>query len=147
MKDKLTIEDLAPYLPYGLKIDTKGYFYEFILTPIELDVASFNEKGWKPILRPLSDLTKEIEHNRERFMPSEWFEIGDEGNNSEEYDSGNIKLVKNIQWASLDSSGHDARRLPYGVVIKLIEWHFDVFGLIEKGLAVDLNTIKLKQHE
>lgn len=25
---------------------------------------------------------------------------------------------------------------------KLFEWHFDVFGLIEKGLAIDLNNLK-----
>jgi len=25
---------------------------------------------------------------------------------------------------------------------KLFEWHFDVFGLIEKGLAIDINTLK-----
>jgi len=25
---------------------------------------------------------------------------------------------------------------------KLISWHFDVFGLIEKGLAIDINTLK-----
>jgi len=24
----------------------------------------------------------------------------------------------------------------------LFKWHFDVFGLIKKGLAVDINTLK-----
>jgi hypothetical protein len=27
-------------------------------------------------------------------------------------------------------------------VQKLFEWHFDVFGLISKGLAIDINTLK-----
>ena len=31
--------------------------------------------------------------------------------------------------------------MSYGLVSKLIEWHFDVFGLIEKGLAIDINTL------
>ena len=31
--------------------------------------------------------------------------------------------------------------LPYNIVSKLFENHFDVFGLIEKGLAIDINTI------
>lgn len=30
----------------------------------------------------------------------------------------------------------------YSDMEKLFENHFDVFGLIEKGLAIDLNTIK-----
>lgn len=30
----------------------------------------------------------------------------------------------------------------YLLMQKLIEWHFDVFGLIEKGLAIDINTLK-----
>ena len=25
---------------------------------------------------------------------------------------------------------------------KLLEWHFDVFGLIDAGLAIDINTLK-----
>ena len=27
------------------------------------------------------------------------------------------------------------------VIEKLLEWHFDIYGLIEKGLAIDKNTI------
>lgn len=34
-----------------------------------------------------------------------------------------------------------------GILERLCEWHFDIFGLIEKGLAVDLNTLhKIKNH-
>ena len=25
---------------------------------------------------------------------------------------------------------------------KLFEWHFDVFGLIDAGLAIDINTLE-----
>ena len=39
----------------------------------------------------------------------------------------------------------DLKYLPYGVVEKLLEWHFDIFGLLEKGLAVDINTINKNQ--
>ena len=31
--------------------------------------------------------------------------------------------------------------LPNGIVLQLFEWHFDVFGLIEKGIAIDINTL------
>ena len=29
----------------------------------------------------------------------------------------------------------------YWIAQKLFEWHFDVFGLIEAGLAIDINTL------
>ena len=162
MNRKLEIQHLAPYLPYGLKMGVFDYYedgddeweiQELGSLSVEKKDETLNEwwnadgdnhymsSEFKPILRSLSDLTKEIEVNGERFTPSEWFEIGDDDNNSEEYDNGNVKLCKEIEWASLDSGGHDARMLPFGVVQKLFEWHFDVFGLIEKNLAIDINTI------
>lgn len=98
--------------------------------------------GVKPVLYPLDYLTKEIEHNGERFVPIDWFEIGDEDNNIEEFDHGNIKLIKNLGWAALDSSGHDARMLPYAVVLKLFEWKFDMFHLIDQNLAIDINSLE-----
>ncbi len=33
----------------------------------------------------------------------------------------------------------------YKVVKKLFEWHFDIFGLIPAGLAIDINTLKRKK--
>ena len=32
-------------------------------------------------------------------------------------------------------------RLSYSVVQKLLEWHFDIFGLIHAGLAIDINSL------
>ena len=34
----------------------------------------------------------------------------------------------------------DVRWLPYGVVEKLIEWNFDINGLIEDGLAIKMEN-------
>ena len=87
---KLEIKHLAPYLPYGLKVHhTK--FIEFCKTIERIDFLDYlssecatfhssmdyyfedeNECEIKPIFRPLSDLTKEIEHNGEKFVPIEW---------------------------------------------------------------------------
>lgn len=78
---KLSLEKLAPYLPYGLRgvcteeftgIETvygMNYYKEsqdvYLITSFDdLDIEYF-----KPILRPLSDLTKEIEYNGEKFIP------------------------------------------------------------------------------
>lgn len=77
----LTLEHLAPYLHSGINaIDSCGE--RLIITGIEDKYGNvavyFESKGWhnrrwlndiKPLLRPLSDLTKEIEHNGEKFVP------------------------------------------------------------------------------
>ena len=78
--DKLTLEHLAPYLPYGLKVldmrdnETKllnrSYNKEenaYKLTTANLAFTLIKDFRF-PLLRPL-DLTKEIEQNGRRFIP------------------------------------------------------------------------------
>ena len=79
----------------------------------------------KPIIHPLSDLTKEIEHNGERFVPIKLFSREDQ---------------KDIEIAMIESSFIEL--LSFYIIQKLIEWHFDIAGLIEKGEAIDVNTLK-----
>jgi len=83
---KLELKHVAPYLPYDLGIKILNYKcdyvgikesivngYYFIGYSLYLTYKnggtgkSINES--KIILRPLSDLTKEIEHNGEKFVP------------------------------------------------------------------------------
>lgn len=90
----------------------------------------------KPILRPLYDLTKEIEVKGKIFIPAEYFWSIDL------YDQQAFELYGTIPpyWkACLEV---DIRDLDWGVVQKLYEWHFDIHDLIEKGLAIDINTLK-----
>ena len=144
---KLEIKDLVSYLPYGLNIkDVKhGSVFEalhFITTPHQ-DFSLFkgnldqliNDKYLKPVLFPLSSLTKEINFNGETFVPIEWFEIGDSTNDSLEYEHGNIKLIRSLESLSKNEFVNDINYFPFGVIQKLIEWKFDVYGLIENGLA------------
>lgn len=82
--EKLTIKEIAPYLPYGLQLkhDFKKVRYNGRNSPLEdwvmelepsmLNCFILKDKRpfqRKPILRPLSDLTKEIMHNGETFVP------------------------------------------------------------------------------
>lgn len=132
--EKLELKHLAPYLPYGLKLYHSGYkakhileasikegVYDREMSAVTLTAMVNDNEYLKPILRPLSDLTKEIEHNGEKFVP-----------------------VDRLEWNSYD---HIIKKgmcdnVGYQYMIKLFEWHFDVFGLIEKGLAIDINTIQ-----
>lgn len=160
---KLELKHIAPYLPYGIKLfdqwdeSDNGYILEvhgfdgehqewLIYDNLDGNHAVICKSLVKMVLRPLSDLTKEIEHNRGKFIPmnvvgevvndfckcdfvSDWSSKGD---CFETYVDEFIKRIWN---------NHHLDYLPFGFVQKLLEWHFDIFGLIENGLAVDINTL------
>lgn len=144
MKDQLTIEHLAPYLPYGLKLQYHGReigeltrlsdIKEYDDIKLSIDWQD-SEHIWmfKPILRPLVDLAKEITHNGETFIPVDILFP------KNEYDTDFDRRVA-IECLNLQSAIHFSCTY-FSVVQKLISWHFDVFGLIDKGLAVDINTL------
>jgi len=140
----LKLKHLAHYLPYALKAHCSGLRNDDFSDPVVPKVVEIvGVNLWMteiqeycrtiteeyyfedvfPILRPLSDLTKEIEVNGEKFVPETY-----------------------LSWATLELLKlHDhVTRLeaaPYFDILKLLEWHFDVFGLIEKGFAIDINTL------
>lgn len=108
----LTLEHLSPYLPYKLKL----YYEENdIRDMMYLDSSSCERLNGlaKPILRSLSNLTKD--------------ELRGQG-----FDS------------HIDFLTHEKRNpleAPYKMVEYLFSKHFDVFGLIEQGLAIGTNTL------
>ena len=131
-------EFMAMSLPYDLQVvNEKGvrktyaavhYSYEF-----EPDFEKFT-----PILRPLSDLTKEIEHKGEKFVP----------------------IVKLLENSSFDTSKMSEEEIMYFVngysyidLIALYDlplyllWHFDLFGGIESGEAIDVNTLDINPYK
>jgi len=143
---KLELKDLAQYLPYELRYantkNDKIYTMKSIST--EINMVDF---GWgdameikevKPILRPLSDLNKEIEVNGERFVP---IDIMNEYSDLECVPS----LLSDNPDALYFSNNEDKIYLTDiypNHISKLFEWHFDVFNLIENNLAIDINTLK-----
>lgn len=150
---KLEIKHLAPYLPYGLKVKNEnrtykiitinGFYFsksELILNSIELN-GGISSKEIKPILRPLSDLTKEIKYGLSTYAFIDLFEMGDCDGCIFEFEHGNIKTIKSISSIAQNSSYHDINYLPHAVVNMMVEYHFDVFGLIDAGLAIDINTL------
>lgn len=148
--EKLELKHLAPYLPYGLtilnldnkRVLLKGITYDFA-TNLELADYKYGKGGYsraylnnsiKAILRPLSDLTKEIEHNGEKFIALERILII--GTYNFELNITDSHVLKQMILMNPIVEKH-----PYWVVDKLHEWHFDTKGLIEKGLAIDINTL------
>jgi hypothetical protein len=120
MEQQELFEKIAPYLPYNLDIMFSGkkgkLFDRFVITG---RVIKFK---FKPILRPLSDL-------KERDFRNECFELGYD----DIFNFNNLWLIVRKKQYTL---------LPQGIYLWLIKNHFDVFGLIESGEAIDINTLK-----
>ena len=128
MKDKLELKHLACYLPYRLKVTWQNIenkqvketmigstMYNLSGTPIEEVLDT--DMCIKPILRPLSDLTKEL--------LSEYY--------NDLMDVDLERVIKDtLEWPKNQS---------YTFTQQLFKWHFDVFGLIDKGLAIDINKV------
>jgi hypothetical protein len=131
---KLELKHLAPYLPYSLMIKTK-HGWDTMSTLNELNVNVDFEDSYsyedhpneilefKPILRPLSDYYK-------------WKDVMDEFsiNSENEFKEAFFGFLSDARVDKFDS-------VNYTVVTKLLENHFDLFGLIDAGLAIDINTL------
>ena len=117
------MKHLAPYLPYELKAYYQNEIYETGLT----NFFCFWSIGYKPILEPLSNLTKPITRNGVTFVPIEWFE----NDVSNDWFDGNIWVDYLFRNEKVDLDF-----IPYGMVQQLIEWKFDIFDLIGQGKAI-----------
>ena len=136
--EKLELKDLAPYLPYELKVLCENQVY--LMTIGNLKNYLEGRFNIKPILRPLNDLAKEIEVSGEKFIATELLD-------SDEYPVDffiDTKYEYMIDWIESYRNQKDYQLifLPFGLINQLIEWHFDVFGLIPAGLAIDINTLE-----
>ena len=133
MKNKLTLEHLAPYLPYELKtvnfsvgrLLDKPLISKMIPSNILCFVDGSTES--KILLRPLSDLTKEIEVNGVKFVPKDELD--------KVWTTWSYGNIKNLTPEKL-------RDAPYWFMEQLFRWNFDTLGLIEKNLAININTLK-----
>lgn len=112
-------------------------------------------KSYKLILRPLSGLTKEIEHKGEKFIPmiklAELKVIKGLYKDIAPSFSFDCKIVKKPfgllakctkldQWV-ITISLYEPEKADFWIIKKLIEWHFDICGLIEKDEAIDYHTL------
>jgi hypothetical protein len=108
---KLELKHLAPYLPYKLKY--KSLFNGSINNLYDLS-TDINDNYWGVKIKPI-------------LRPLSDLEL-DEFKNK----------IFNIEYIIDKETDAD---LGYYEWCFLFENHFDVFGLIEKGLAININTI------
>jgi hypothetical protein len=136
--ERLQLKHLAPYLPYGFlygiydhqKVIIRGMNYNSDYLNIDFEINNHNKVSStcffneiKPILRPLSDLTKEIEVNGEKFVPLD-------------------VLADLFGHGCLDFDLTDVLNQPYKQMQKILEWHFDVFNLHSKKLCIYFDELK-----
>ena len=140
MEQKLEVKHLATYLPYGIKVtspkwerDYRLHYDSHILNAVTIfDVISTPEAKLK--LRPLLHITKEIEYKGKKFIP--FIELSETYKKDLNFDDHDPKKIVNQSIILMKQYGYG--HCQTWVFEKLCEWHFDVFGLIDKGLAVPL---------
>jgi hypothetical protein len=138
---KLENKHLAPYLAFKLKCKwNKSVPYE--LVGLRNGNESVNNELWiwkdgmdyntgylyecVPVLLPISSITND---QLKEFYQFDTIDL--ELIDIEEWKEELVNMIK----------GNDKFQLSQ--FQKLFEWHIDVFGLIEKGLAVDINTLSV----
>jgi len=154
----IKLEEIVGYLPYKLKAEMLDYKRDYVGKQYDeiIGLKEWSKEGdwclltdggskpsldkFKPLLYNISSLTEFREDLG--FVPIEWFEIGDDENDSLEYDNGNIKLIRNLKALSKYPSQSEIKYLPYGVIKKLYEWNIDIHNLISRNLAIDIKTLK-----
>jgi hypothetical protein len=129
---KLELKHLAPYLPYALRIKTKHGFHTmetlngWLVNGDHEESYSYEDHPnetleFKPILRPLSDLSKD---DFGEYLIEELYTL--------DFEKQILRILEDIRWVN---------QCDYLLIQLLIEKHYDVFGLMEKGLAIDINTL------
>lgn len=143
---KLELKYINPYLIYGLTAETFSSDSDKQVVDIissvdyEHSIITFLNEGnrhiydVKPLLRPLSQLTKEITHNGETFVPidimyNHWLSLPEYG--LEDDTPLNRMLFDAI-------IGIPVTSYPYYMVQMMHEWKFDLYDLINNNLAIEI---------
>lgn len=163
MKKSIPLKEIVGFLPYGLKttngelIGIRNHIMWCGTFKDSTGETNIPISGIKPIVRPLSDLTKEITHNGETFVPIE--EIAKIHIDWNEFDYNlKVKYTFRRQCNLEISWNHPTQKETFfddrlfimtekisqnkfWVIQKLYEWHFDIYDWIKDGLAVDINDL------
>ena len=135
---KLETKHLAPYLPYNLKCEVLNSGQEKEIGEM---IAVYNDgsacfgniveskKGFeyiKPILQPLfNDNFDYTIFLMDNFPEEKWADAYND-------------IMNGVGF------GVKIEQIPYELHEFLFQNHIDVFGLIEKGLAIDINTLSVQ---
>ena len=126
----LLLKDLCARLPYGVKVNITSKESKNRIVHLTADnICNLTSDWWiecKPYLFPLSSMTSEQLFEVQEIM----------GKNEIEIEDGFFNII--------DSSRNT---ITYLEILAVLEWfyknHFDINGLIEKGLAIDATGLNI----
>lgn len=116
--------DTAVYEMLGLFADSGEVYLDGYETSVDA-------KNCKPILRSMS---KVVEYFEEIYGTLEYQDVTDYLDADYLNDYGNLEIE--------DLENIEPENLTYGTLQVLLKHHYDIFGLIDKGLAINLNEVK-----
>jgi hypothetical protein len=169
--ETLTLEHLSAYLPYGLKMKIDKWTEEIgalngfdaVLKDMRVTlIIARNEnkseaKTWtpelkhcKPILYPLSSLTETIWYESKEINPSEFIKDWYNEKYAKSIDGLEHYSFKNdfILFGTIEPTEEtEIINMPYQAYQLLFKMKIDIFGLIEKGLAVDVNNLETNPYK
>lgn len=137
--EKLELKHLAPYLPYNLiclltefndDCFVIGASEDYVYTDSSFDELYYTDI--KPILKPLHDLTRGELEKQGFWHHIDWLT----------YELQTSKRNNGIK--GLEKHIKDA---PYEMIDYLFSQHYDVFGLIDKGLAISYSDVQSTSNE
>jgi hypothetical protein len=142
---KLEPKHLAPYLPFDLDVVCLDKGVTFFNQQISIHSFRFSKnfvhntyqliyrgegvcmENIKPILYPLSDFKEEQIEEIKAFLNHKWCQVYDEF----------FDALFEHDWLM-----HTRILMcPYEIIQWFFKNHYDVFGLIEDDLAIDINTL------
>ena len=167
--EKLELKHIAPYLPYELQMAyivrdeiveigslDKVFIYIDATYKIRYGINNNDvEHEWmfKPFLRSLSSMTKEEAYEFGVLL------LGEAEMEDKEVGIGGMAVMEDmyppimykdqededysviIQFSSIGVSMSGIDLIPHEAYEWLFSKHFDIFGLIDKGLAIDINSV------
>lgn len=157
----LELKDICGYLPYGLMQKHYNDVCSFtIATQSYMGKDVFHEipiRFGKPILRPMSDLTKEIAHRGKKFVPMiELVKVSHPNipvyawRNPRHHTINGSRIWLIDAW---NDGNHIVVSVTDDVCVPLLcrdlldRLMFDYRGLISAGLAIDVNTLPENPYE
>lgn len=139
---KIELKHLTSYLPYNLKITKEDWGKIGELVPfikkdlkglqIEIDYALTTKS--KPILRPMNEVE---DYFLELYGKLQHQDITDY------LDEDFLSSMDNLDISEIGDK--KIEYLPYGTIQVLLKHHFDIFDLIAKGLALNINDFSLAE--
>jgi hypothetical protein len=149
----LTLEHLSAYLPYHAIVQwTRPDDKAVLFSPLTVADYYFyiHRNKAKIILYPLSSLTETIWFEGKEINPSEFIKDWYNEKYAKSIDGLEHYSFKNdfILFGTIEPTEEtEVNNMPYQAYQLLFKMKIDVFSLIEKGLAVDVNSLETNPYK